>query len=67
MRSFCRVQRWEFLPEYLSGDLIENPDLVATPLHEKREIWLLSQNHLKRDKGARIVADWLRHCFASIC
>ena len=55
------------LPEYLSGDLIENHDLVATPLHEKREIWLLSQNHLKRDKGARIVADWLRHCFASIC
>lgn len=51
------------LPDYLCADLLDNPQLRASPLPRRREIWLLVQNHLKRDQAARTVIDWIRGCF----
>lgn len=51
------------LPEYMCRDLTTDRRLRVTPLPRGREVWLLVQNHLKRDPGARIVIDWIRDCF----
>jgi DNA-binding transcriptional LysR family regulator len=51
------------LPEYLCGELLADRRLRATPLPGHRDVWLLVQNHLKRDAAARIVIEWLRDCF----
>jgi DNA-binding transcriptional LysR family regulator len=51
------------LPEYLCADLLADRRLRATPLPRGRDAWLLVQNHLKRDQGARMVIDWVRDCF----
>jgi DNA-binding transcriptional LysR family regulator len=52
------------LPEYLCADLRDHPALVAMRLAERRPVWLLVQNHLKRDPAAQAVVAWLRRCFA---
>lgn len=54
------------LPDYLCGDLLSDRRLRLTELKRRRELWLLVQNHLKRDAAARIVIDWIRDCFAAI-
>jgi DNA-binding transcriptional LysR family regulator len=51
------------LPEYLCGDLLADRRLRATLLPRHRDVWLLVQNHLKRDTAARVVIDFLRDCF----
>lgn len=51
------------LPEYLCGDLLGDRRLRATLLPRHRDVWLLVQNHLKRDAAARVVIDYLRDCF----
>jgi DNA-binding transcriptional LysR family regulator len=51
------------LPEYSSGELLADRRLRATLLPRRRDVWLLVQNHLKRDPGARAVIDWVRDCF----
>jgi DNA-binding transcriptional LysR family regulator len=51
------------LPEYLCGPLLADRRLRATQLPRHRDVWLLVQNHLKRDPAARVVIDWLRDCF----
>jgi DNA-binding transcriptional LysR family regulator len=51
------------LPEYLCGELLADPRLRATLLPRHRDVWLLVQNHLKRDAAARVVIDYLRDCF----
>ncbi len=51
------------LPDIICKDLLADRRLRATPLPKGREIWLLVQNHLKRDAAARIVIDWIRDCF----
>ncbi len=51
------------LPEYLCGDLLADRRLRATLLPRHRDVWLLVQNHLKRDAAARVVIDYLRDCF----
>lgn len=51
------------LPDYLCGDLLRDRKLRITPLPERRDVWLLVQNHLKRDSAARLVIDWVRQCF----
>ena len=53
------------LPDYLCGDLLADRRLRLTELKRRREVWLLVQNHLKRDAAARLVIDWIRDCFAS--
>ena len=51
------------LPEFLCGELLADRRLRATLLPRHRDVWLLVQNHLKRDAAARVVIDWLRDCF----
>jgi DNA-binding transcriptional LysR family regulator len=51
------------LPEYLCGELLADRRLRATLLPRHRDVWLLVQNHLKRDAAARVVIEWLRECF----
>lgn len=53
------------LPDYLCGELLADRRLRLTELKRRREMWLLVQNHLKRDAAARLVIDWIRDCFAS--
>ncbi len=50
------------LPRHMCEDLLDDPLLRATPLPKSRELWLLVQNHLKRDRAARAVIDWVRDC-----
>jgi len=51
------------LPEYSCADLLTDRRLRATLLPRRRDVWLLVQNHLKRDPAARVVIDWVRDCF----
>jgi DNA-binding transcriptional LysR family regulator len=51
------------LPDFICKDLLADRRLRATLLPKGREVWLLVQNHLKRDAAARIVIDWIRDCF----
>jgi DNA-binding transcriptional LysR family regulator len=53
------------LPDYLCGELLADRRLRLTELKRRREMWLLVQNHLKRDAAARLVIEWIRNCFAS--
>ena len=51
------------LPEYGSEALLADRRLRATLLPRRRDVWLLVQNHLKRDAAARMAIDWIRECF----
>jgi DNA-binding transcriptional LysR family regulator len=52
------------LPDYFCGGLLSDRRLRATLLPRRRDVWLLVQNHLKRDPAARLVIDWVRDAFA---
>lgn len=52
------------LPEYVCADLLGDRRLRATLLQRRRDVWLLVQNHLKRDPAARLAIEWVRHCFS---
>jgi DNA-binding transcriptional LysR family regulator len=54
------------LPEYCCGALLADRHLRVTLLPRRRDIWLLVQNHLKRDPAARLVIDWVRECFQDL-
>jgi len=54
------------LPDYLCGDLLRDHRLRVTELKRRREVWLLVQNHLRRDAAARLVIDWIRDGFAEL-
>jgi len=54
------------LPDSISAELLADPHLRATLLPRRRDVWLLVQNHLRRDPAARVVIDWLRGCFAEL-
>lgn len=51
------------LPEHSCEELLSDRGLRATLLPRRRDVWLLVQNHLKRDPAARAVIDWVRGCF----
>jgi DNA-binding transcriptional LysR family regulator len=51
------------LPEHSCGDLLADRSLRATLLPKRRDVWLLVQNHLKRDPATRVTIDWVRACF----
>jgi DNA-binding transcriptional LysR family regulator len=53
------------LPKYACTDLLSDPLLHATPLPVELDAWLLVQNHLKRDRVARVVINWLRDSFSA--
>ncbi|MGH6680408.1 MAG: LysR family transcriptional regulator [Bradyrhizobium sp.] len=54
------------LPEYVCGELLADRRLRATLLPQRRDVWLLVQNHLKRDPAARLVIDWIRDSFEGL-
>jgi DNA-binding transcriptional LysR family regulator len=54
------------LPEYACEALLDDRRLRATLLPKRRDVWLLVQNHLKRDAAARIAIDWVRSCFQDL-
>jgi hypothetical protein len=47
----------------LCEELLADRRLRMTLLPQHRDVWLLVQNHLKRDSAARIVIDWVRRRF----
>ncbi|PWT90049.1 MAG: LysR family transcriptional regulator [Proteobacteria bacterium] len=51
------------LPEYSCETLLADRSLRATLLTRRRDVWLLVQNHLKRDPATRLTIEWVRHCF----
>ena len=54
------------LPEYSCSALLADRRLRATLLPRRRDVWLLVQNHLKRDPAARAVIGWMRDCFQDL-
>ena len=54
------------LPEHMCGALLGDPRLRATPLERRQDVWLLVQNHLKRDPASRAVIAWMRESFAAL-
>jgi DNA-binding transcriptional LysR family regulator len=54
------------LPEHMCGELLGDPRLRATPLERRQDVWLLVQNHLKRDPASRAVIAWMRESFAAL-
>ncbi len=54
------------LPEHSCGPLLADRNLRATLLPKRRDVWLLVQNHLKRDPATRVTIDWVRACFQDI-
>ena len=54
------------LPEYSCEALLADRRLRATLLPKRRDVWLLVQNHLKRDAAARAAIDWIRSCFQDL-
>jgi len=51
------------LPEHSCAELLADRNLRATLLPKRRDVWLLVQNHLKRDPATRVTIDWVRACF----
>ena len=51
------------LPEHVCGPLLADRELRATLLPRRLEVWLLVQNHLKRNPASRVVIDWMRGLF----
>jgi DNA-binding transcriptional LysR family regulator len=54
------------LPEYNCAALLADRSLRATLLTRRRDVWLLVQNHLKRDPATRLAIEWLRLCFSDL-
>jgi DNA-binding transcriptional LysR family regulator len=54
------------LPDYICADLLADRRLRATLLPRRRDVWLLVQNHLKRDAATRVVIDWVRDSFSDL-
>jgi DNA-binding transcriptional LysR family regulator len=54
------------LPEYGSAALLADRSLRATLLTKRRDVWLLVQNHLKRDPATRLTIEWVRNCFKEV-
>ena len=54
------------LPEYGSASLLADRSLRATLLAKRRDVWLLVQNHLRRDPATRLTIEWVRNCFRDV-
>lgn len=54
------------LPEHSCAALLSDRSLRATLLPKRRDVWLLVQNHLKRDPATRVTIDWVRACFNDV-
>ena len=64
IRNLIRSRRAAgILPRYMCGELLADRRLRITPLPKRRDVWLLVQNHLRRDAAARAVIGWIRASF----
>ena len=54
------------LPDYLCGELLADRGCAQRCCRKRRDVWLLVQNHLKRDGAARAVIEWVRDCFQEL-
>ncbi|MFC0340835.1 LysR family transcriptional regulator [Paracoccus niistensis] len=54
------------VPDRLARTLAGNPALEIEPLEVTRDVWLLSQPHLRDDSLARSVSEWCTRQFASM-
>lgn len=52
------------LPDFMALGLAEHPGIEVSSLHVSREIWLLTQPHLRNDPVARALGDWCANLFA---
>jgi DNA-binding transcriptional LysR family regulator len=52
------------LPEFMCEHLLADTRLRTTLLPQRREVWLLVQSHLKGNRAARLVIEWIRTAFA---
>ena len=67
IRNLIRAHRSAgVLPEYVCADLLGDRRLRATLLPKRRDVWLLVQNHLKRDAATRVTIEWVRSCFRDV-
>lgn len=53
------------LPDRLAAVLAGNPAIEIQPLEVTRDVWLLTQPHLREDSLARSVSEWCVRQFAS--
>jgi DNA-binding transcriptional LysR family regulator len=51
------------LPAYMCENLLADRRLKKTLLPRRREVWLLIQSHLKGNRAARVVIEWLQAAF----
>ena len=54
------------VPDRLARSLAGNPAIEIEPLEVTRDVWLLSQPHLRDDSLARSVSEWCTRQFASM-
>jgi DNA-binding transcriptional LysR family regulator len=54
------------LPSYMCQTLNADRRLKKTLLPRRREAWLLIQSHLKGNRGARVVIEWIRTVFQTV-
>ncbi|MBU3030716.1 LysR family transcriptional regulator [Paracoccus marinaquae] len=52
------------LPDFMLAGLREDPRLAIASLTVEREIWLLTQPHLRSDPMARHISEWCAELFA---
>lgn len=55
------------LPDFLANRLPADAPVVRTPLNISRDVWLLSQPHLRDDPHAKQLSDWCVSLFAARC
>lgn len=53
------------IPEFIARRFPPDAPVEIFPLDEPREVWLLSQSHLRDDSLARTLSDWCAGLFAS--
>ncbi|MBT0782686.1 LysR family transcriptional regulator [Paracoccus sp. pheM1] len=53
------------LPDFLADEIPAEAPVVRTPLQVSRDVWLLSQPHLRDDHHAKQLSDWCVSLFAA--
>ena len=54
------------LPEHVCGALLADRSFARRCCRRRLEVWLLVQNHLKRNPASRVVIDWMRGLFEEL-
>lgn len=52
------------VPDFMLAEWVPDPGIEIVPLIAEREIWLLTQPHLRNDPLARHIAEWCAELFA---